>query len=331
MLANALHRPQSAVRIVTGAANREKLLAVAGDAAALVDSAAGAMTARLIDGKAVAAGTARQRRGASGVVAVPSRPGGGAGGRRSRQHDLCPQQGPGGGAGRHRCAERIRLPADTTQAALLERIEALNADAGGGRHSGAIAVAATYRRRRDRRGGRSGEGRRWVSSGQCRPPGLRPAGSGAVHAAWRDAVAGACQGDRSRARALVLGRSALVGRPLVALLLAADATVTVAHSHTRDLAEECRRAEILIAADRHGRKWCAAIGSGRARRSSMSGSTGCRMDGWWATWRSHECAEVAGAITPVPGGVGPMTIACLLENTLLAAERRRGTPGSATG
>ena len=93
------------------------------------------------------------------------------------------------------------------------------------------------------------------------------------------------------ARAMVLGRSAIVGKPMAALLTAADATVTIAHSRTRDLAAECRRAEVLVA----------AVG-----RPAYD-----------------ECAAVAGAITPVPGGVGPMTIACLLENTLTAAEARR--------
>jgi methylenetetrahydrofolate dehydrogenase (NADP+)/methenyltetrahydrofolate cyclohydrolase len=124
-------------------------------------------------------------------------------------------------------------------------------------------------------------------------------------------------------RALVLGRSSIVGRPLVALLLAADATVTVAHSRTRELATECRRAEILVAAV--GRPemvrgdWVAPgatvidVGINRLGDGRLVGDVAFA-----------ECAAVAGAITPVPGGVGPMTIACLLENTLTAALRRRG-------
>jgi len=123
-------------------------------------------------------------------------------------------------------------------------------------------------------------------------------------------------------RALVLGRSMIVGRPLVALLLAADATVTVAHSRTNDLAGECRRAEILVAAV--GRpemvrgEWIAPgatvidIGVNRLADGRLVGDVAF-----------DECAAVAGAITPVPGGVGPMTIACLLENTVTAALRRR--------
>ena len=124
-------------------------------------------------------------------------------------------------------------------------------------------------------------------------------------------------------RALVLGRSNIVGRPLAALLLAADATVTVAHSRTRDLAAECRRADILIAAA--GRPelvrgdWIAPgatvidVGINRLPDGRLVGDVAFA-----------EALEVAGAITPVPGGVGPMTIACLLENTLTAALRRRG-------
>jgi methylenetetrahydrofolate dehydrogenase (NADP+) / methenyltetrahydrofolate cyclohydrolase len=124
------------------------------------------------------------------------------------------------------------------------------------------------------------------------------------------------------ARALVLGRSVLVGRPLVAMLLAANATVTVAHSHTRDLPGECRRAEVLIVAA--GRPelvrgdWVRPgatvidVGVNRLPSGKLVGDVAF-----------DECAAVAGAMTPVPGGVGPMTIACLLINTVRAAVRRR--------
>ena len=125
-------------------------------------------------------------------------------------------------------------------------------------------------------------------------------------------------------RALVLGRSAIVGRPLAALLLAADATVTVAHSRTRDLAAECRRAEILVAAVGRAEMvrgdWVAPgatvidVGINRLADGRLVGDVAFA-----------ECAAVAGAITPVPGGVGPMTIACLLENTVTAALHRRGS------
>ncbi len=124
------------------------------------------------------------------------------------------------------------------------------------------------------------------------------------------------------ARALVLGRSAIVGKPMAALLTAADATVTIAHSRTRDLPAECRRAEILVAAVGRAEMvradWVAPgavvidVGINRLPDGRLVGDVAY-----------DECAAVAGAITPVPGGVGPMTIACLLENTLLAAEARR--------
>jgi methylenetetrahydrofolate dehydrogenase (NADP+)/methenyltetrahydrofolate cyclohydrolase len=125
------------------------------------------------------------------------------------------------------------------------------------------------------------------------------------------------------ARALVLGRSAIVGKPVAALLTAADATVTVAHSRTSDLPAECRRAEVLVAAV--GRPemvrgdWLAPgvvvidVGINRLDSGRLVGDVAY-----------DEAAAVAGAITPVPGGVGPMTIACLLENTLTAALARRG-------
>ena len=124
------------------------------------------------------------------------------------------------------------------------------------------------------------------------------------------------------ARALVLGRSGIVGRPVAALLLAADATVTVAHSRTRDLAAECRRADILVAAVGRAEmvrgSWIAPgatvvdVGINRTSDGSLVGDVAFA-----------EVIEVAGAITPVPGGVGPMTIACLLENTVQAATARR--------
>ena len=125
------------------------------------------------------------------------------------------------------------------------------------------------------------------------------------------------------ARAIVLGRSVLVGRPVAALLTAADATVTVAHSRTVDLPMECRRAEVLIAAVGRAEMvrgdWIAPgavvidVGINRLPDGRLVGDVAF-----------NEAIAVAGAITPVPGGVGPMTIACLLENTFTAAVRRRG-------
>jgi len=126
------------------------------------------------------------------------------------------------------------------------------------------------------------------------------------------------------ARAVVLGRSVLVGRPMAALLTAADATVTLAHSRTRDLADECRRADIVVAAV--GRPGMVAGDWVRPGATVIDVGINRGADGKLVGDADFAaCAAVAGAITPVPGGVGPMTIACLLENTVLAAvARRRG-------
>lgn len=133
-------------------------------------------------------------------------------------------------------------------------------------------------------------------------------------------------GDISGAEAIVIGRSNIVGRPMASLLIGASATVTVAHSRSRDLPELTRRADIVIAAV--GRpemvrgSWlkpgCTVIDVGINRVPKESGE-GTRLVGDVAF---SEAAEVAAYITPVPGGVGPMTIACLLENTLKAASRQ---------
>ncbi|MGH7186839.1 MAG: bifunctional methylenetetrahydrofolate dehydrogenase/methenyltetrahydrofolate cyclohydrolase FolD [Pseudomonadota bacterium] len=133
-------------------------------------------------------------------------------------------------------------------------------------------------------------------------------------------------GDLSGKRALVLGRSNIVGKPMAQLLLRENCTVTVAHSRTRDLKAECRRAEILVAAIGRAEMvrgdWIEPgavvidVGINRLERDGKAILVG---DVAFA-----EAAAVAGAITPVPGGVGPMTIACLLQNTLTAFRRRRG-------
>jgi methylenetetrahydrofolate dehydrogenase (NADP+)/methenyltetrahydrofolate cyclohydrolase len=130
------------------------------------------------------------------------------------------------------------------------------------------------------------------------------------------------------AEAVVLGRSSIVGRPVAALLLAADCTVTVVHSKSRDLPATCRRADIVVAALGRPRMvkgdWLkpgATVIDVGINRVTTQGAVQLVGDVDFATAR-----RVAGAITPVPGGVGPMTIACLLRNTLMAACRRRGLP-----
>ena len=135
--------------------------------------------------------------------------------------------------------------------------------------------------------------------------------------------------DLSGAEAVVLGRSNLVGKPMAALLLAADCTVTVVHSRSRDAAAICRRADILVAAV--GRPQL--VKAGWIKRGATVIDVGInpvRLPGGRTRVVGDvdfdSARTVAGAITPVPGGVGPMTIACLLHNTLLAACRRRGLP-----
>jgi methylenetetrahydrofolate dehydrogenase (NADP+) / methenyltetrahydrofolate cyclohydrolase len=134
-------------------------------------------------------------------------------------------------------------------------------------------------------------------------------------------------GDLTGLDCVVIGRSNIVGKPMAALLTQASGTVTVAHSKTRDLPGLCRRADVLVAAV--GRPemvrgdWikpgATVIDVGINRIDDGQGGTKLVGDVAFA-----EAAEVAGAITPVPGGVGPMTIAVLLCNTLVAAHRRAG-------
>ncbi len=123
--------------------------------------------------------------------------------------------------------------------------------------------------------------------------------------------------------AMVIGRSELVGRPVAQLLLQADCTVTIAHSRTRDLPAVVKRADIVIAAVGRPRMvkgdWIKPgatvidVGINRLPDGKLTGDVDFA-----------EAVKVAGAITPVPGGVGPMTIACLLKNTLTAFHARRG-------
>ena len=131
------------------------------------------------------------------------------------------------------------------------------------------------------------------------------------------------------AEAVVVGRSNLFGKPMAQLLLAQNATVTMCHSRTRDLAAVCARADVLIAAvgrarlvEREFVKPGAVVidvGMNRLTPEEAGNTSGLVGDVDYAA-----VAEVAAAITPVPGGVGPMTIACLLRNTLGAARRQAG-------
>ena len=129
-------------------------------------------------------------------------------------------------------------------------------------------------------------------------------------------------GDLSGQNAVIVGRSNIVGKPMAALLLAAHCTVTVAHSRTKDLTDVCRQADILIAAVGRAEMiqgdWikpgATVIDVGINRIDGENGKKRLVGDVEFAS-----ASAVAGAITPVPGGVGPMTIACLLRNTVQAA------------
>ncbi len=130
-------------------------------------------------------------------------------------------------------------------------------------------------------------------------------------------------GDLSGKRAIVIGRSNIVGKPMAAMLLRENCTVTIAHSRTRGLPDECARADILVAAvgrammvkENWVKKGAIIIDVGMNRlpadadgKSKLSGDVDY-----------DDVKKIAGAVTPVPGGVGPMTIACLLKNTITAA------------
>jgi len=133
-------------------------------------------------------------------------------------------------------------------------------------------------------------------------------------------------GDLTGLNAVIVGRSNIVGKPMAALLIQANCTVTVAHSRTRDLEALCRTADILVAAVGRPQmvpgSWVkpgATVIDVGINRIEQDGKTRLVGDVDY-----DSAAEVAGAITPVPGGVGPMTIACLLHNTVQQAKRQKG-------
>jgi methylenetetrahydrofolate dehydrogenase (NADP+)/methenyltetrahydrofolate cyclohydrolase len=220
-------------------------------------------------------------------------------------------------------AHTIRLPAETTEAALLAEVRRLNDDPTVDgilvqlplpAHIRAQAVIEAIDPAKDVDGfhplntGHLADGRPTLVP--CTPAGVMKL---LAHA----------EIPLSGARALVIGRSTIVGRPVAALLLGANATVTIAHSRTRDLPDECRRADVVIAAIGQPEfvqgDWIAPgatvidVGINRLPDGRLVGDAAYEA-----------CAARAGAITPVPGGVGPMTIACLMENTVKAALARRG-------
>jgi methylenetetrahydrofolate dehydrogenase (NADP+)/methenyltetrahydrofolate cyclohydrolase len=150
-------------------------------------------------------------------------------------------------------------------------------------------------------------------------PGLRPCTPSGVMVLLEESGIGL-----SGAGAVVVGRSNLFGKPMAQLLLAANATVTMCHSRTRDLEAVCRTADVLVVAA--GRKQMVKQGWVKPGATVIDVGINRTDDGLVGDVDYDAAAQVAGAITPVPGGVGPMTIACLMANTVKAA-RMRGAAG----
>jgi methylenetetrahydrofolate dehydrogenase (NADP+)/methenyltetrahydrofolate cyclohydrolase len=289
------------------------------------------MSARLIDGKAIA--DALDGRVARAVATLPEAPGlavvlvG---------EDPASQVYVRSKVKRTRAAGmrsiEHRLPADVAQADLEALVDALSADPSVDgilvqlplpAHLDADAVIARIDPLKDV------DGLTEVSAGRLvlGRPGLRPCTPEGCVILAKETL-----GDLTGAHVVVIGRSILVGKPAALLFLAQDCTVTLAHSRTRDLAATCRSGDILVpAVGRPGlvrgdwvKPGATLIDVGINRvPAPEKGEGATRLVG---DADFDACAAVAGAITPVPGGVGPMTIACLLRNTVLAACARRGWP-----
>ncbi len=234
----------------------------------------------------------------------------------------------------------FRLPADTSQEVLLDKVRALNNDP---EVHGILvqfpvpeqisqqAVIDTINPEKDV------DGLHPVNAGRLASGHLTGVGAALVPCTPQGSVllARAALGDLTGAHAVVVGRSNLVGKPVAQLLLGQNCTVSIAHSRTHNLPDLCRNADILVA----------AVGIAEIVRGDWVKPGACVIDvginrvlapekglddaGQPKTKlvgdvAFDEAAEVAGHITPVPGGVGPMTIACLLRNTLAAACRQAG-------
>jgi methylenetetrahydrofolate dehydrogenase (NADP+)/methenyltetrahydrofolate cyclohydrolase len=288
------------------------------------------MTARLIDGKAIAA-TVRDA-AASHVAAFERRTG-----RPPGLATVLVGEDPASGVyvrSKNRATAEAgmasfahNLPADTSEAELLQLVSALNADE---RVDGILVqLPLPGHARADRvietiDPSKDVDGFHPVNAGRLATglPALVPCTPyGCLYLLNHEL------GTVGGLNAVVIGRSNIVGKPMAQLLLAESATVTIAHSKTRDLPEVVREADVVVAAV--GRPemvrgdWikpgATVIDVGINRLPTEDGKS--RLVGDVAF---HEAVEVAGAITPVPGGVGPMTIACLLRNTVVAAHRRAG-------
>ena len=287
------------------------------------------MTGRSIDGKAIAAGV--RANVAAAVKALPGQPTLAVVlvGDDPASHVYVTSKGKATIEAGMRSIE-LRLPADTTEADLLVRVAALSNDPEVDgilvqlplpkQISEAIVLAAL-----DPLKDVDGLTERSAGKLVLGKPGLRPCTPvGCVILAKTE------RPDLSGANVVVIGRSILVGKPAALLFLEQNATVTLAHSKTRDLKMVCRSADILVAAV--GRPemvrgdWVRTgaividVGTNRVP-APEKGEGKTRLVGDVAF---KEAIEVASAVTPSPGGVGPMTIACLLRNTVLAACARRG-------
>lgn len=225
-----------------------------------------------------------------------------------------------------------RLPQDTTEADLLALVETLNADP----DVDGILVQMPLPKQIDSDRivlaidpAKDVDGLHPMNAGRIvlGKPGLVPCTPLGCVILAREAI-----GDLSGLEAVVLGRSILVGKPVALLLQNENCTVTMAHSKTRDIAALCRGADLVVAAVGRSemvrgdwiRPGATVIDVGINRvPAPEKGEGATKLVGDVCF---DEAAEVAGAITPVPGGVGPMTIACLLANTVRAACRRRGWP-----
>jgi methylenetetrahydrofolate dehydrogenase (NADP+)/methenyltetrahydrofolate cyclohydrolase len=301
------------------------------------------VSARLIDGKAFAAGLVERVAAAAGRLreATGVRPGLAAvivGDDPASRIYVKSKGERAEAAGFH--SETVRLPAETTQAELLAVVERLNRDAT--IHGILVqlplppqissdAVLAAIDPDKDVDGFHVVNAGRLATGGRglvpCTPLGCLM-------------LLKAELGDLSGLEAVVVGRSNIVGKPMAQLLLGESCTVTVAHSRTRDLPEVCRRADILVAAV--GRPemirgdWIKPgatvidVGINRvpSRDPARAAEGRTRVVGDVAF---DEAAAVAGAITPVPGGVGPMTIAVLLANTYAAACATAGVEAEPLG
>jgi methylenetetrahydrofolate dehydrogenase (NADP+)/methenyltetrahydrofolate cyclohydrolase len=220
-----------------------------------------------------------------------------------------------------------RLPVSTTTSELLRLIETLNADAS----VHGILVQLPLPRQID------SNDILWAVSPEKDVDGFHPVNAGKLACGFDSVVpctplgslllVRSVRSDLAGARALVVGRSNIVGKPMAQLLLREHCTVTIAHSRTRDLPGECAQADIIVAAIGRPRalsgQWvkpgAIVIDVGINRERDANGKDRVVGDVDFASAHGR-----AAAITPVPGGVGPMTIACLLLNTLNAAVRSAG-------